>query len=143
MAADFKMKIYNNGGNSQMKYLFICYPKCTTCKKAQKWLDDNGIEYEQRNIKDDNPTAEELSHWVQLRGGSTKGIFNTSGQLYRSMGLKDKLPNMSLNEQTELLASDGMLVKRPIIVGKDFVLFGFKESQWQEMLLQNGEAYAE
>lgn len=126
-----------------MKYLFICYPKCTTCKKAQKWLDDNGVDYEQRNIKEDNPTAEELSRWVRLRGGSTKGLFNTSGQLYRSMGLKDKLPHISLSEQIELLASDGMLVKRPIIVGRDFVLAGFREGQWQEVLLKSGGEDAE
>lgn len=126
-----------------MKYLFICYPKCTTCKKAQKWLDDNGVDYDQRNIKEDNPTAEELSCWVRLRGGNTKGLFNTSGQLYRSMGLKDKLPYISLSEQIELLASDGMLVKRPIIVGEDFVLAGFREGQWQEALLKSGGEDAE
>lgn len=118
-----------------MKYLFIHYPKCTTCKKAKQWLDNNGIAYDERNIKDENPDKEELARWISLRGNTTKGLFNTSGLIYRSMGLKDKLNEMSLEQQTELLASDGMLVKRPIIVGDDFVLAGFKEKEWQEKLL--------
>ncbi len=118
-----------------MKYQFICYPKCTTCQKAKKWLDDNSIEYEERNIKEDNPNAEEIRRWTALRGNTAKGLFNTSGILYRSMNLKDALPNMSLDEQILLLAGDGMLVKRPIIVGKDLVLAGFREKEWQEKLL--------
>ncbi len=107
---------------------FICYPKCTTCKKAQKYLDDNNIEYEVRDIKENNPTFEELSKWYAASGLPLKKFFNTSGLLYKSLNLKDKLPDMSETEQLELLASDGMLVKRPLFIGKDFVLVGFKES---------------
>lgn len=118
-----------------MKYLFIHYPKCTTCQKAKKWLDKNKIEYTERNIKEENPTEQEISSWVALRENTTKGLFNTSGLIYRSMGLKDKLPSMSLEEQIKLLADDGMLVKRPVIVGDGFVLAGFKEKEWQEKLL--------
>lgn len=117
-----------------MKYKFICYPKCSTCRKAQKWLDENSVEYELRDIKEDNPTEQELAEWVRRRGDSTKGLFNTSGQLYRSMGLKDKLKSMSLEEQIELLSTDGMLIKRPLLVCDDFVLAGFKQEQWEEAL---------
>lgn len=117
-----------------MKYKFICYPKCSTCRKAQKWLDENSVEYELRDIKEENPTKQELAEWVRLRGGSTKGLFNTSGQLYRSMGLKDRLKEMSLEEQIELLSTDGMLIKRPLLVCGDFVLAGFKQGQWEEAL---------
>lgn len=113
---------------------FICYPKCTTCQKAKKWLDDNKIKYELRDIKEDDPTFEELSKWYKMSGLPLKKFFNTSGLLYKSMGLKDKLPNMSEEEQLKLLATDGMLVKRPLLIGKDFVLVGFKEKEWSENL---------
>ncbi len=110
---------------------FICYPKCTTCKKAQAWLEENNIEYVVRDIKADNPNAEELKAWFEKSTEPLKKFFNTSGLLYRSMELKDKLPNMSEEEMLNLLASDGMLVKRPLLVSNDFVLIGFKEAQWQ------------
>ena len=113
---------------------FICYPKCTTCQKAKKWLDDNKIEYELRDIKEDNPSLEELTAWYKTSGLPLKKFFNTSGLLYKSMELKDKLPTMSEEEQLKLLATDGMLVKRPLVIGKDFVLVGFKESEWSEKL---------
>lgn len=113
---------------------FICYPKCTTCQKAKKWLDDNKIEYELRDIKEENPTLEELTAWYKQSGLPLKKFFNTSGLLYKSMKLKDKLPTMSEEEQLKLLATDGMLVKRPLVIGEDFVLVGFKESEWSEKL---------
>lgn len=113
---------------------FICYPKCTTCQKAKKWLDDNKIEHKFRDIKEDNPSYEDLSMWYQMSGLPLKKFFNTSGLLYKSMGLKDKLPTMPEEEQLKLLATDGMLVKRPLVIGKDFVLVGFKESEWSEKL---------
>lgn len=113
---------------------FICYPRCTTCQKAKKWLDDNKIQYELRDIKEDNPSFEELSAWYEISGLSLKKFFNTSGLLYKSMNLKDKLPAMSEEEQLKLLATDGMLVKRPLVIGEDFVLVGFKESEWSEKL---------
>lgn len=113
---------------------FVCYPKCTTCRKARKWLDENQITYEFRDIKLENPTYEELSRWHQRSGLPLKKFFNTSGLLYKSMGLKDRLPGMSEEEMLKLLATDGMLVKRPLLVGEDFVLVGFKESQWAEKL---------
>lgn len=113
---------------------FICYPKCTTCQKAKKWLDDNNIEYELRDIKEDNPIFEELSSWYKTSGLPLKKFFNTSGLLYKSMGLKDKLSAMSEEEQLKLLSTDGMLVKRPLLIGKDFVLVGFKEKEWSENL---------
>jgi len=113
---------------------FICYPKCTTCQKAKKWLDDNKIEYELRNIKEENPIFEELAAWCKMSGRPLKKFFNTSGILYKSMALKDKLPTMSEEEQLKLLATDGMLVKRPLIIGKDFVLIGFKEDEWSKVL---------
>jgi len=113
---------------------FICYPKCTTCKKAQKWLDDNLLSYELRDIKEQNPTFEELSDWYKKSGLPLKKFFNTSGLLYKSMQLKDKLPEMSEDEQLRLLATDGMLVKRPIAVDGSTVLVGFKESEWAEKL---------
>ena len=111
---------------------FICYPKCTTCQKAKKWLDENKIEYELRDIKLDNPTYEELTAWYKKSGLPLKRFFNTSGLLYKSMGLKNKLPEMTEEEMLKLLATDGMLVKRPILVGDDFVLTGFKEAEWNE-----------
>lgn len=115
-----------------MKY--ICYPKCTTCQKARKWLDENNIEYEFRDIKIENPTLEELSAWYKLSGLPLRKFFNTSGLLYKSMELKTKLPNMTDEEMLALLATDGMLVKRPLAIGDDFVLVGFKEAEWAEKL---------
>ena len=114
--------------------LFVCYPKCSTCKKAQKWLDENGAEYTLRDIKTDNPTAEELKTWWKISGLPLKRFFNTSGNIYKEMKLKDKLPEMSGEEQLALLATDGMLVKRPILVGEDKVLVGAKEKEWEEYL---------
>ena len=114
--------------------IFICYPKCTTCQKAQKWLDENGISYTFRDIKMENPIYEELSAWHQRSGLPLKKFFNTSGLLYKSMGLKDELPEMSEDEMLKLLAADGMLVKRPLLVGDDFVLIGFKEAEWESRL---------
>ena len=111
---------------------FICYPKCTTCQKAKKWLDDNKIEYELRDIKLDNPTLEELTEWYKKSGLPLKKFFNTSGLLYKSLELKDKLPTMTDEEMLNLLATDGMLVKRPLLIGQDFVLVGFKEAEWKE-----------
>ena len=113
---------------------FICYPKCTTCQKAKKWLDDNKIEYELRDIKLDNPTLEELTEWYMKSGLPLKKFFNTSGLLYKSLELKDKLPTMTEEEMLNLLSTDGMLVKRPLLIGQDFVLVGFKESEWKEKL---------
>jgi len=112
--------------------LFICYPKCITCKKAQKWLDDNGFQYELRDIKENNPTYEELKTWYAKSGLPLKKFFNTSGLLYKSMELKDKLPTMTEDEQLKLLSTDGMLVKRPILVNEDTVLVGFKEADWEK-----------
>lgn len=114
--------------------LFVCYPKCTTCQKAKKWLDDHNMEYELRNIKEENPSAEELKEWYKKSGLDIKKFFNTSGLLYKSMNLKDKLPEMSEEEKLELLASDGMLVKRPLLVLEDKVLVGFRETAYEEML---------
>ena len=113
---------------------FICYPKCTTCQKARKWLDDNKIEYEFRDIKLDNPTLDELTEWHKKSGLPLKKFFNTSGLLYKSLDLKNKLLTMSDDEMLTLLASDGMLVKRPLLIGRDFVLVGFKESEWEKMI---------
>lgn len=117
-----------------MSVLFLEYPKCTTCKKAKKWLNENGIAYENRHIVEQNPDVEELKEWHQKSGLPLKRFFNTSGMIYRQEGLKDKLPSMSEEEQYELLATNGMLVKRPLIIGEDFVLVGFKEAQWSESL---------
>ena len=113
---------------------FICYPKCTTCQKAKKWLDVNGIEYTERPIKEQNPTIEELKAWHKRSGLPLKKFFNTSGLLYKDMKLKDKLPSMSDEEQYALLATDGMLVKRPMVIGNDYVLVGFREADWEEKL---------
>ena len=112
---------------------FICYPRCTTCQKAKKWLDDNNIEYELRDIKIDNPTFDELKEWHEKSGLPLKKFFNTSGLLYKSLDLKNKLPAMSEEETLKLLATDGMLVKRPLLVGDDFVLVGFKEDDWKKI----------
>ena len=112
---------------------FICYPKCTTCQKAKKWLDDNKIEYEPRDIKLDNPTLEELTEWHKKSGLPLKKFFNTSGLLYKSLNLKNKLTTMTDDEMLKLLTTDGMLVKRPLLIGEDFVLVGFKESEWNNI----------
>ena len=109
---------------------FICYPKCTTCQKAKKWLDDHGISYEIRDIKADRPTFEELTEWYRKSGLPLKKFFNTSGLLYKSLDLKNKLPDMSEEEMLQLLSTDGMLVKRPLVIGDGFVLVGFKESEY-------------
>ena len=114
---------------------FICYPKCTTCQKARKWLDENNIEYVFRDIKTENPSLEELTAWYKLSGLPLRKFFNTSGLLYKSMELKTKLPNMTDEEMLALLATDGMLVKRPLIVSGNTVLTGFREPQWREKLL--------
>lgn len=110
--------------------LFIEYPKCTTCRKAKKWLDEHQVSYEDRHIVEENPKAGELKEWIHKSGFPVKRFFNTSGMKYRDLGLKDKLPQMSEEEQIELLSTDGMLVKRPLVIGDDFVLVGFKEEQW-------------
>lgn len=114
--------------------LFVCYPKCSTCMKAKKWLDEQGMEYELRDIKTDNPTAEELKLWWEKSKLPLKRFFNTSGNLYKEMKLKDRLPDMSEEEQIALLATDGMLVKRPILVADSDVLVGFREKEWEEKL---------
>ena len=114
--------------------LFVCYPKCTTCQRAQKWLDENGVAYTVRHIKEDRPTRAELEQWHARSGLPLKRFFNTSGLQYKALGLKDKLPAMSQAEQLDLLASDGMLVKRPLLVGEDVVLVGFRQDQWEAAL---------
>ncbi len=114
--------------------LFICYPKCTTCQKAKKWLEENGFSYSERNIKEKHPSYEELKEWQANSGLPLKRFFNTSGLLYRSMELKDKLPEMTEQAQLQLLAGDGMLVKRPILVTEDTVLVGFRPAEWQKAL---------
>ena len=111
--------------------LFLCYPKCSTCQKAKAWLDERGISYQLRDIKLENPTAEELTLWYQKSGLPLKKFFNTSGLQYKALGLKDKLPEMSETEQLALLSTDGMLVKRPMLVGDDFVLTGFRTGEWE------------
>lgn len=115
--------------------LFVQYPKCSTCRKAKKWLDEHDIEYESRHIVEDNPQADEIETWWKKSELPLKRFFNTSGMKYRELKLKDKLPEMSEEEQFDLLATDGMLVKRPIVVGDDFVLVGFKVKEWEEQLL--------
>ena len=114
---------------------FICYPKCTTCQRAKKWLDDNKIDYELRDIKLDNPTLNELTEWYNKSGLPVKKFFNTSGLLYKSLDLKNKLPEMSKDEMLKLLATDGMLVKRPLFISDDFVLVGFKGAEWKENII--------
>ena len=114
--------------------LFLCYPKCTTCQKAKAYLDANGISYEFRDIKENNPSREELETWYRTSGQLLKKFFNTSGLQYKALNLKDKLPAMSEEEQLALLATDGMLVKRPILVGDAFVLTGFRQAEWDEKL---------
>ena len=117
-----------------MGVLFLQYPPCTTCKRAKAWLDERGVDYEARNIKEENPTVEELKAWHQKSGLPLKRFFNTSGLDYKALGLKDRLPTMTEEEQYQLGASDGMLVKRPRAIGEDFVLVGFRQEQWQERL---------
>ena len=114
--------------------LFICYPKCSTCQKARKWLEEHGMEYTERHIVEENPTYEELKKWHEISGLALKKFFNTSGMLYKEMQLKDKLPTMSEDEQLQLLATNGMLVKRPLLVMDDTVLVGFKEADWAKMV---------
>ena len=114
--------------------LFIQYPPCSTCQKAKKWLDARGISYTARHIKENNPTYEELKAWYERSGLPLKKFFNTSGMIYRSLELKDRLPTMTEEEQLRLLASDGMLVKRPLVIGDDFVLTGFREKEWEEKM---------
>ena len=114
--------------------LVLVYRKCSTCQKALKWLEDNHIEFEERPIKEQNPTYEELKAWRQMSGLPLKKFFNTSGLIYKDLGLKDKLPSMSEEEQLQLLATDGMLVKRPLVIGDGYVLTGFKEKEWEEKM---------
>jgi len=114
--------------------LFICYPKCTTCQKAKAWLDENGVSYDLRDIKQDNPSYEELSHWWKKSGLPLKKFFNTSGLQYKALELKDKLPGMSEEEQLRLLAADGMLVKRPLLICEETVLTGFRQAEWEALL---------
>ena len=114
--------------------LFVCYPKCTTCQKAEKWLLEKGVKFEKRDIKLDNPTYDELKEWYEKSGLDIKRFFNTSGLLYKSLELKEKLPTMSIEEKLRLLATDGMLVKRPIVITERNVLVGFKEKEWEETL---------
>ncbi len=128
--------IINYDSNMRLNMLtFICYPKCTTCQKAQKWLDENKIEYTLRNIKEENPSYDELKELYIKSKQPLKKFFNTSGLLYKALQLKDKLPQMSEDEQLKLLSTDGMLVKRPLLVGDYFVLIGFKEKEWIEKFL--------
>ena len=114
------------------KSLFVCYPRCTTCQKARRWLEERGAAVEERDIKEERPTADELRAWHAKSGLPLKRFFNTNGLKYKELGLKDKLSALSEAEQYDLLASDGMLVKRPLLVAADFVLVGFKENEWQE-----------
>ena len=116
--------------------LFVCYPKCSTCQKAKAWLQERGVAFDERDIKQDNPTEQELRAWHEKSGLPLKRFFNTSGLQYKALGLKDKLPAMTEDEQYALLATDGMLVKRPLLIGKDFVLVGFREAEWAERLSQ-------
>ena len=127
------LNIFNEKEHQTM-LKFICYPKCTTCQKAKKWLDENKIEYKFRDIKLDNPSLDELAEWHKKSKLPLRKFFNTSGLLYKSMELKDKLPKMSENEMLKLLSGDGMLVKRPLLIGDDFVLVGFKENEWREKI---------
>lgn len=115
--------------------LFIEYPKCSTCKKAKKWLDDHNIKYEDRHIIDNNPTFDELKEWYHKSNLDIKRFFNTSGMLYKEMNLKDKLPNMNEDEMLEILSTNGMLVKRPLIISNDVILTGFKEKEWEDNLI--------
>lgn len=113
--------------------LFLEYPKCTTCQKAKRWLNENNVEFDDRHIVENNPSIEELKAWHKMSELPLKRFFNTSGLKYKELGLKDKLPDMTEDEQYKLLSTDGMLVKRPLIIGKDFVLIGFKEAEWERL----------
>lgn len=117
-----------------MEYLFICYKRCSTCAKAKKFLNDNDIKFSEREISEENPKAEELAKWIEVSGLPIKRFFNTSGMVYRKLNLKDKLADMTDQEKIELLATDGMLVKRPLLIGKDKVLVGFKEAEYSEII---------
>ena len=119
--------------------LLICYPRCSTCKKAQSWLDERNIPYTYRDIKEENPSFDELKEWYERSGLELKRFFNTSGLLYKSLQLKDKLPSMTDEEKLSLLSTDGMLVKRPLLIADDFILVGFKEKEWAEKLMQKDE----
>ena len=114
-----------------MKILFVEYPKCSTCQKAKKWLEENGVLFEDRHIKEQNPTEKELTEWIAKSGLPVKKFFNTSGMLYKELGLKDKLPKMTEQEQIQLLSTDGMLVKRPLVIADDTVLVGFRPETWE------------
>lgn len=116
-----------------MSIIFLQYPKCSTCKKAKNWLDSSNVEYFSRHIVEQNPSSEELEFWWKMSGLPLKRFFNTSGLLYKEMGLKDKLPQMSEEEQLDLLSTNGMLVKRPLIISDDFILVGFKEDEWEKL----------
>ena len=120
--------------------LFVCYPNCSTCKKARAWLESQGIPFAERNIKTENPTREELARWQKASGLPLKRFFNTSGQQYRALGLKEKLPTMTEEEQLELLSSDGMLVKRPLLVGETAVLVGFRPQEWEKAVAAAAQA---
>lgn len=119
-----------------MQVLFVEYPKCTTCQKAKKWLKEHHVEFEDRHIKEENPSALELKEWHGRSGLPLKRFFNTSGMVYKDLNLKERIPQMSEDEQYEILATDGMLVKRPLVIGEDFVLVGFKEKEWEEALVK-------
>lgn len=119
--------------------LLICYPRCSTCKKAQNWLDERNISYTYRDIKEENPSFDELKEWYERSGLELKRFFNTSGLLYKSLQLKDKLPSMTDEEKLSLLSTDGMLVKRPLLIADDFILVGFKEKEWAEKLMRKDE----
>lgn len=116
-----------------MKYLFVNYPKCSTCVKAKKWLEENGVDFESRHIVENKPTKEELKKWITLSGQPIKKFFNTSGILYREMNLKEKVAQNNEDELLDILSTNGMLVKRPLLIGKDKVLIGFKEKEWEEI----------
>lgn len=116
-----------------MSVLFLEYPKCSTCKRAKAWLTENGVAFDDRHIAEDNPTAEELKEWWEKSGLPLKKFFNTSGLVYKEQNLKERLPDMSEEEQLALLATNGMLVKRPLVIGGDFVLIGFKEAEWERL----------
>lgn len=116
-----------------MSVLFLEYPKCSTCKRAKAWLTENGVTFDDRHIAEDNPTAEELKAWWEKSGLPLKKFFNTSGLVYKEQNLKERLPDMSEEEQLALLATNGMLVKRPLVIGEDFVLIGFKEAEWERL----------
>lgn len=116
---------------------FICYSKCSTCQKAKKWLEENKVSFEERPIKEENPTYEELSSWLRISGLPINKLFNTSGLLYKSQNMKEKVKTLSQTELLQILSTDGMMVKRPILVGDDFVLFGFKEPEWRKTVLES------